>query len=376
MDRDLEEIIEKNVNLYQLLDITPYEEATNTKLDIPSALVKRQYRQKALLHHPDKQAQTSSTRELEENAVQFHFASLALKILTDTELKARYDSFYNRKFRSFQLSANDRAKYNEKQQGFKEALQREEADYNSYQSEWHLKQVFENRLNQLREEGLRKRRAMEKEIMLAKRTLSGAVLLDDMPLPPIAVSAKSEADREARTVKIKWLHREELKSLITPDIIKDMFSKFGAVDSCALLSGSSKRGTARLVFSDVQSAAKAVRYDYLEGNRGSQSLWFNTSYKKISSLLRDCKFVKEELTPEVQDHSNTKPASKTKPVSKTKPTSSTARSFVPFFNKQKYERQLNSRSQIEDAEIFTSDAALSFDQYLAKTMQRAAVFNK
>lgn len=86
MSQGLETVFSDNINLYEELDITIKGEPEQ----IPSSLIKKQYRKLALVYHPDK-------RPDDPNAVhKFHMLSLATHILTDESLRVTYDRWLRR----------------------------------------------------------------------------------------------------------------------------------------------------------------------------------------------------------------------------------------------------------------------------------------
>ena len=67
----------KDLDLYQLLDILP---------DADEKAIKKAYRKKALLCHPDKNPDNPKAAE------QFHTLSDAYEVLTDPDVKKAYDN--------------------------------------------------------------------------------------------------------------------------------------------------------------------------------------------------------------------------------------------------------------------------------------------
>lgn len=86
MSLSLESVFSDKVNLYDELEISVSESPEQ----VPSSLIKKQYRKLALQYHPDK-------RPDDPNAIhRFHMLSLATHVLTDESLRVTYDQWLRR----------------------------------------------------------------------------------------------------------------------------------------------------------------------------------------------------------------------------------------------------------------------------------------
>lgn len=97
----------KKINLYELFDLS--KECTETE-------IRKAYRKKALIHHPDKNPDNPKANEI------FQRLSKALEILTDEKARASYDKILQAKF---DRQIRDR-KLDAKRKKFKEDLEQKE----------------------------------------------------------------------------------------------------------------------------------------------------------------------------------------------------------------------------------------------------------
>lgn len=97
----------KKINLYELFDLS--KECTETE-------IRKAYRKKALIHHPDKNPDNPKANEI------FQRLSKALEILTDEKARASYDKILQAKI---DRQIRDR-KLDAKRKKFKEDLEQKE----------------------------------------------------------------------------------------------------------------------------------------------------------------------------------------------------------------------------------------------------------
>ncbi|KAH3682895.1 hypothetical protein WICPIJ_006151 [Wickerhamomyces pijperi] len=89
------------------------------------------------------------------------------------------------------------------------------------------------------------------------------------------------------SVLIKWKHKQGID--LTCEILQSIMSVFGPVASVNTIpssSSSEKYQSSIVTFSDEQGYLKALSYDL---DRDRSKLWENTSYRKLSGLLREIK---------------------------------------------------------------------------------------
>lgn len=97
----------KNINLYELFDLN--KECTESD-------IKKAFRKKALIHHPDKNPDDPKAKEI------FQKLSKALEILTDEKARASYDKILQAKI---DREIRDR-KFDAKRKKFKDNLEQKE----------------------------------------------------------------------------------------------------------------------------------------------------------------------------------------------------------------------------------------------------------
>lgn len=83
---DLESVFQDQVNLYELLGIVV--EGPEDLAKLSPLQIRRNFRQQALKHHPDKNREVSDSRQ------KFHQLDIAAKILSDPKLRSAYDQWF------------------------------------------------------------------------------------------------------------------------------------------------------------------------------------------------------------------------------------------------------------------------------------------
>lgn len=286
MSNEIGSIVNGDLDLYEFLEVGPTFEESE---------IKRQYRRKALQYHPDKNPS-------EDAAKKFHLLSQVYEILTNDKLRSNYD-----RIRQLKINKIERLKkLSEQTRAFKEELEKAEREYKFNNSnvfdntnrEFMQRKVWENNLEKLKEEGLRKRRVHEKEII--KQSVPAAsqakkyISFNDIPLKSEKISTFKYEDKvdsvNNQTTKtiVRWKHKPELKELITPDILQEMMIIFGPVKFAKILPNTtnSRYDSGIVEFENSKSAQLAVNHDY----KKSATLWDRTKVRKLASLLRECKY--------------------------------------------------------------------------------------
>lgn len=285
-----DDIINGNMNIYEFLDLNS---------DASESEIKRSYRKKALIYHPDKNPD-------EESMQKFHLLSKIYEILTNSSLKNEYD-----RIRQIKLSKKiEVEKLSEDTRRFREELERAEQEY-----QFNSRKVFDRsneefvardtrtrKVEQLQEEGMRKRRKREQERIneSSSTTASSSTGVyksyrDVTAVNQITCQLSSKIDLQSCSSKsrtltvVKWKFKPELKGLIDEGVLREMMSIFGETKTVTVIPNDKKhpRYESGLVeFSSPEDALKATSHDY----RKSAKLWDGTKVRKLSSLLRECKF--------------------------------------------------------------------------------------
>lgn len=248
-EQELQKILEQDVNLYEVLEV---------KASAAASQIRRSYRQKALLYHPDKNPSLNAKDKFEQ-------ISVALRVLTNDDLKVKYDDI----LRQREVEDAKNRQLSEKEQKLKQDLLNAEREYVRKREK--AKQRA-RKIDILREEGLRLRRAKEHETKSRKSNLfqvePASHGLTEFPL----------------TVRLKWKSKPELESLITPDVIKDLMSVFGSVKQVYLVEKEKKYNFSIVEFESFVSVARAAIHDYTHPS----SIWDEMRLGKMASLLRSC----------------------------------------------------------------------------------------
>lgn len=273
-DEGIEQILNGDIDLYEFLEVQP----SNSKPEI-----RRQYRRKALIYHPDKEG---------GDAHKFDLLLKAYEILVNDELKNQYD----------QIKAIKKRKQTSREQllnltrQFQEELEKAEK---LAQDELNFvnRRKRQNDLEKLKEEGLKRRRTLEEK--LTAKSTSKTVTRKYTSFEEIPIKRRitfddptSNSSTTNQRLKIKWKYKSELKGLITEDVIKQIMEIFGKVSHVQLLKSKDKHprySYALITYENSEDSEKALLYNYRESAR----LWDGTNVRKLASLLRDCVIVDE-----------------------------------------------------------------------------------
>ncbi|NWS48572.1 DJC17 protein, partial [Probosciger aterrimus] len=206
--------------------------------------VKKAYRQKALMCHPDKNPDNPRAAEI------FHQLSQALAVLTDAAARAAYD-----KVRKAKKQAAERTQaLDEKRKKVKldlEAREREAQAHETEEEEIRTTRSLEQEIIRLREEGSRQlkeqQRLIQEQIWREREQ---------------HFQGKQERKAEGKItpkLKLKWKCRkeDETRGGYSEDVLLQILQKYG--DVLNLVISSRKTGSAVVEFATVKAADMAVK---------------------------------------------------------------------------------------------------------------------
>lgn len=272
----IDEIIDGAVDIYEFLEVKPSAD---------KAQIRRQYRKKALVYHPDKNGGEDAEHK-------FQVLATAYEILTNDDLRKKYDDI--------RQEATKRTVKQELRQRFREELQRAEMGVHratvplaDLDREFRAQVRREQRVGKLAEEGLRLRR--QREVRLRQTTTSGPgksyVSYRDIDIGPRAYVVRRAMSTEGKhQVFVQWKHKAELKDLVDLEVIGQIMGFFGPVKSVRILDSVGQRYDGAVVeYATSEGSNAAINYDYK-----SARLWDGSLVRKLASLLRKC----EQFNPE------------------------------------------------------------------------------
>lgn len=267
----MDDIIDGNVDIYHFLEVGP---------EADKAQIRKQYRKKALIYHPDK-------NDGEEAKQKFQLLSAVYEILMNDGLRKKYDDM--------RQSTLAKTAQHEKRQRFREELRRAEmasagfrartsAAYDDLDREFRAQVRRDQRAEKLREEGLRLRRQHEARLHAPGTPKKAYISYRDIDIGPRKYVVR-EAGSSGNRVLVQWKHKPELKGMVDLEVVRQMMAIFGPVKLVRTIDRSGQRYDAAVVeFADGLGARAAAEHDY----RQSARLWDGTPVRKLASLLREC----------------------------------------------------------------------------------------
>ncbi|ODV94115.1 hypothetical protein PACTADRAFT_23035, partial [Pachysolen tannophilus NRRL Y-2460] len=275
----IDSIIEDKVNLYELLELDGLNYRNITEKE-----VRRQFRKKALIYHPDKDPSIEARKK-------FELISIALNILVDPNLKSKYDNFLEKE----KQQAGKDEKLSKELYDLKIELQKNE--------QFFKKNLFEKtqrlqKIERLKEDGLNKRKLKEKDLLFIRTNnddnIDKGIENNDLPLRPNKnfqqVNTTTTSTRGTiPLIKLKWKRKPDLVDHINEETIIAIMSIFGKIDSVNLLTFNNKSENIRydyclIQYHDLSSVHAALNHDYSK----TSNIWDNSGLRKLSSLLRNC----------------------------------------------------------------------------------------
>lgn len=253
-EKALDAFITKGRDLYKLLDISG---------DAKENEIRRAYRRKALVLHPDKNP-SEEAREL------FREIGLVQAILTNPELRIRYDQSLELK----RQKEREERKLDAKYRDFRSSLLRREKEASSSVMKSSLRA---QKVERLREEALRLRKSREALLRAKLHTKSTE------PLEPTSRAALP------KSVKLKWKNKPQLMNMITEDVIEKLMSVFGEVERATILRSTNKSKDNYHYGIVTYSSFRGCVYSSLHDFSHTSTVWDAMGLRKLASLLRSCK---------------------------------------------------------------------------------------
>lgn len=264
----VDEIIDGTIDIYEFLEVKPTAD---------QAQIRRQYRKKALVYHPDKNGGEDAEHK-------FQVLATAYEILTNDDLRKKYDDI--------RQEAAKRTMKQELRQRFREELQRAEMGvHRSTVSLADLDREFraqvrrEQRVGKLTEEGLKLRRQRELRLRQTSGPARSYVSYRDIDIGPRAYVVQRAMSTVGRhQVFVQWKHKPELKNMVDLEVIGEIMAVFGPVKSVRVLPTAGQRYDGAVVeYATSEGSSAAINYDYK-----SARLWDGSAVRKLASLLRRC----------------------------------------------------------------------------------------
>ncbi|KAI3403161.2 hypothetical protein KGF56_004050 [Candida oxycetoniae] len=241
----LPQIINDDIDLYSVLVIPK---------DATSSEIRRAYRKQALVHHPDKS--TDSSR--------FNLILTSFQILSNNALRKQYDTL--QELRNQKLAS--RAQVSD----FIKKFQNDLLDKEKEAGEGARKN-YTTDIDQLREDGIKRRRVYEQTIRWKNKT-GVTKTIHDIPLPNMLSSFKTSTEG-----KLSYKNKPNLE--ITEMVLSEIMSIFGAIKRVELKGNDSRYAYAIIEYQDAFGLQNALAYDYSSARK-----WDGTKVRKLASLLR------------------------------------------------------------------------------------------
>ncbi|VEU22808.1 DEKNAAC103881 [Brettanomyces naardenensis] len=255
-ERDYEWLLTRSRTAYEILSVDKLKREQCT-----SSVIRKAYRKKALELHPDKNRSANAE-------VEFREVSVSYMVLSDTELRTRYDDYLGR------IEEREQVKHailGEKERLKKDLLNNEEL----YRGDQDRKLRRERKLAMLHSEFEQKKREKIEE---------GLRKQDDRGFG----KGSGSTYKLSRKVRVKWKNRPELAGSINEEVIRRLMGVFGEIESVRMSSSNKpneKYHYSTVVYVSPVSSALACVHDYSK----TDSLWDELGIRKLASLLRSAK---------------------------------------------------------------------------------------
>lgn len=251
MSKDSEFLRSEGIDIYTLLGVPQ---------DATDSVIRRAYRKLALLYHPDK-------NDSVEAQTKFHQLSVAMNVLSDASERQGYDQW---------LRAREMERVRVEQLGSERRRMKDELEQAEKKRKWGQRDAQVSQDDQA--------------LLIERLRAEGAQLRRDYEAR-YQEKLNHKANHMGKTVKVRWKIKEGISSLFTSDVLTGCLSVFGTVEGARILDRKSSRYDVGLVtFKSPSSAAEAVRHNF--DHRSAK--WDGTSYKRLSSLLREVSWEGEQ----------------------------------------------------------------------------------
>jgi DnaJ family protein C protein 17 len=140
-------------------------------------------------------------------------------------------------------------------------------------------------IEQLREDGIKRRRLHEQQFISNKRNLH-YVSFQDLPSPEyISITSSTSNPR----VQVKWKYKRELGDYFDETVLHQIMQIFGPIASVTVdpHKSGARYDSGTIQYERAGDSQKACSHDF----RKSASLWDGTTVRKVASLVRECKEV-------------------------------------------------------------------------------------
>ncbi|XP_055295584.1 dnaJ homolog subfamily C member 17 [Sitodiplosis mosellana] len=231
-----------NIDLYGLIGV---------EIGATQSEIRKAYRKKALVCHPDKNPDNPKAAEL------FHELASALEILTDESARAAYDRVLNAKkaaaLRHAELDSKRRKLIEDLERREKEANSQQKARRTGYAAEKSPEEQLKDEMDRLRKEG--SRLLEEEQEMMRKQLAEERLKMQE---------SSNRWDSSQHRIKIKWKadKGDNTNGGYNETILRNYLKKYG--DIIALVISGKKKGSAVVEFKAQDAAEMAV--DYEKGN--------------------------------------------------------------------------------------------------------------
>lgn len=222
------------------------------------------YRKQALKFHPDK-------NPLEEAKQKFQLLTTIYAVLSDKTLREQYEQLRRQK------GSQDESLSDEIRQ-FREKIRRAEQDQAKVYEDAVL---TEQKIHVLQKEAQELRYEFERERVVES---SGYTSFRDLEFTGRITDLRMDVEQD-RTVEVKWKVRSEPQARIDDDVLKQVMEVFGPVEQAKVEETREGYGYGSVLYENNDSAVLAAAHDYKQSARR----WENTKFRKVASLLRDCK---------------------------------------------------------------------------------------
>jgi len=227
-----------------MADLDPYRVlGLEPEPGLSEAVIKKAYRKKALVLHPDKRA--ASEREKAQR--EFDQLQKAYDILLDPEARAALENLAKARAASRARAEQQEAK----RRKLREDLEaRERAAERGKNEEEEAKERLKAELARLRRDFATRKRAYDRE--------TAATTTPEEPVreafSPADVS-RAVPEHLYRTLKVAW--RRDASNYPAKRL-RDVYAQFGTVEDVVIREGKKKKGSALVVFTDRATAARAA----------------------------------------------------------------------------------------------------------------------